>query len=95
MKLISDIKQYLILNDFPSVNQAIADNSKMFLDLQVIFLTLSFVVLYHMFSVILVIWSAYLFGDVGECWRLNISFDLWNLLSNILVFKTLLTILII
>ena len=46
MKLISDIKQYLILNDFPSVNQAIADNSKMFLDLQVIYLTLSFVVLY-------------------------------------------------
>ena len=34
MKLISDIKQYLILNDFPSVNEAIAHNSKMFLDLQ-------------------------------------------------------------
>ena len=76
MKLISDIKQYLILNDFPSVNQAIADNSKMFLDLQVISLTLSFVVLYkNIFSVILVIWSAYLFGDFGECLRLNISFD--------------------
>lgn len=34
MKLISDIKQYLILNDFPSVNEAIAHNSKKFLDLQ-------------------------------------------------------------
>lgn len=34
MKLISDIKQYLILNDFPSVNEAIAYNSKMFLNLQ-------------------------------------------------------------
>jgi mediator of RNA polymerase II transcription subunit 22 len=30
MKLISDIKQYLILNDFPSVNDAIASNSKLF-----------------------------------------------------------------
>ncbi|XP_059483985.1 mediator of RNA polymerase II transcription subunit 22 [Neocloeon triangulifer] len=30
MKLISDIKQYLILNDFPSVNEAIASNSKLF-----------------------------------------------------------------
>lgn len=35
MKLISDIKQYLILNDFPSVNEAIVDNSKMFLELEV------------------------------------------------------------
>ena len=35
MKLISDIKQYLILNDFPSVNEAIADNSKRFLELEV------------------------------------------------------------
>ena len=34
MKLISEIKQYLILNDFPSVNEAIAHNSKMFLSLQ-------------------------------------------------------------
>ena len=34
MKLISDIKQYLILNDFPSVNDAIAHNSKRFLALQ-------------------------------------------------------------
>lgn len=34
MKLISDIKQYLILNDFPSVNEAIAHNSKVFLNLQ-------------------------------------------------------------
>jgi len=30
MKLVSDIKQYLILNDFPSVNEAIAQNSKIF-----------------------------------------------------------------
>lgn len=30
MKLVSDIKQYLILNDFPSVNEAIAQNSKLF-----------------------------------------------------------------
>jgi mediator of RNA polymerase II transcription subunit 22 len=35
MKLISDIKQYLILNDFPSVNEAISDNSKRFLELEV------------------------------------------------------------
>lgn len=34
MKLISEIKQYLILNDFPSVNEAIAHNSKVFLNLQ-------------------------------------------------------------
>jgi len=34
IKLISDIKQFLILNDFPSVNEAIAHNSKMFLNLQ-------------------------------------------------------------
>lgn len=30
MKLVSDIKQYLILNDFPSVNEAITHNSKIF-----------------------------------------------------------------
>ena len=30
MKLVSDIKQYLILNDFPSVNDAITQNSKIF-----------------------------------------------------------------
>ncbi|CAD0195649.1 unnamed protein product [Chrysodeixis includens] len=30
MKLVSDIKQYLILNDFPSVNEAITQNSKLF-----------------------------------------------------------------
>ncbi|XP_018906471.1 mediator of RNA polymerase II transcription subunit 22 [Bemisia tabaci] len=30
MKLVSDIKQYLILNDFPSVNDAITQNSKLF-----------------------------------------------------------------
>ncbi|GAB6023338.1 Mediator of RNA polymerase II transcription subunit 22 [Chamberlinius hualienensis] len=34
MKLVSDIKQYLILNDFPSVNQSITDNSQMFLKMQ-------------------------------------------------------------
>ncbi|XP_065215209.1 mediator of RNA polymerase II transcription subunit 22-like [Planococcus citri] len=30
LKLVSDIKQYLILNDFPSVNEAITQNSKVF-----------------------------------------------------------------
>lgn len=30
MKLVSDLKQYLILNDFPSVNDAITQNSKLF-----------------------------------------------------------------
>ncbi|XP_065214071.1 mediator of RNA polymerase II transcription subunit 22-like [Planococcus citri] len=30
LKLVSDIKQYLILNDFPSVNEAIMQNSKVF-----------------------------------------------------------------
>ncbi|XKL68341.1 hypothetical protein PGB90_003832 [Kerria lacca] len=30
LKLVSDIKQYLILNDFPSVNDAITTNSKLF-----------------------------------------------------------------
>ena len=34
MKLISDLKQYLILNDFPTVNETIANNSKMFLEVQ-------------------------------------------------------------
>ena len=29
MKLVSDVKQYLILNDFPSVNEAITQNSKL------------------------------------------------------------------
>ena len=28
MKIVSDIKQYLILNDFPSVNEARTQNSK-------------------------------------------------------------------
>merc|ERR1711874_701725 len=35
MKLASDLKQYLILNDFPSVNEAIAQNSQMFKEMQV------------------------------------------------------------
>jgi len=35
MKLVSDLKQYLILNDFPSVNEAIAQNSNVFKDTQV------------------------------------------------------------
>ena len=35
MKLVSDLKQYLILNDFPSVNEAIAQNSNMFKEMQV------------------------------------------------------------
>ncbi|XP_054087620.1 mediator of RNA polymerase II transcription subunit 22 isoform X2 [Zeugodacus cucurbitae] len=30
MKLVSDIKQYLILNDFHSVNEAITNNSQLF-----------------------------------------------------------------
>lgn len=30
MKLVSDIKQYLILNDFPSVNEAITQNSQLY-----------------------------------------------------------------
>ena len=30
MKLVSDIKQYLILNDFPSVNEALTKNSAQF-----------------------------------------------------------------
>jgi len=34
MKLVSDLKQYLILNDFPSVNDAISQNSNMFKDMQ-------------------------------------------------------------
>lgn len=34
-KLVSDIKQYLILNDFPSVNEAITRNSQVFQDMQV------------------------------------------------------------
>ncbi|XP_055896945.1 mediator of RNA polymerase II transcription subunit 22-like isoform X2 [Biomphalaria glabrata] len=29
MKLVSDLKQFLILNDFPSVNEAISHNAKM------------------------------------------------------------------
>ena len=28
MKLVSDIKEFLILNDFPSVNESITDRSK-------------------------------------------------------------------
>ncbi|KAK3858031.1 hypothetical protein Pmani_035728 [Petrolisthes manimaculis] len=30
MKLVADVKQYLILNDFPSVNEAITQNSQIF-----------------------------------------------------------------
>ncbi|KAB7504874.1 Mediator of RNA polymerase II transcription subunit 22 [Armadillidium nasatum] len=30
MKLVADVKQYLILNDFPSVNEAITQNSELF-----------------------------------------------------------------
>ncbi|XP_064077732.1 mediator of RNA polymerase II transcription subunit 22-like [Macrobrachium nipponense] len=30
MKLVADVKQYLILNDFPSVNEAITSNSQLF-----------------------------------------------------------------
>lgn len=35
MKLVSDIKQYLILNDFHSVNEAITANSQLFRSTQV------------------------------------------------------------
>ena len=35
MKLVSDLKIYLILNDFPNVNEAISSNSKMFKEMQV------------------------------------------------------------
>jgi len=35
MKLVADIKQYLILNDFPSVNEAIVQNSHLFKQKQV------------------------------------------------------------
>ncbi len=34
MKLVSDIKQFLILNDFPSVNEAITNNRNLFHSLQ-------------------------------------------------------------
>ncbi|KAL7743574.1 hypothetical protein ACLKA6_013379 [Drosophila palustris] len=30
MKLVADLKQYLILNDFHSVNEAITNNSQLF-----------------------------------------------------------------
>ena len=32
---ILDLKQYLIINDFPSVNEAISQNSNMFKEMQV------------------------------------------------------------
>ena len=32
---VSDLKQYLILNDFPSVNEAITQNSNVFKEMQV------------------------------------------------------------
>ena len=35
MKLVSDLKIYLILNDFPNVNEAISSNSNMFKEMQV------------------------------------------------------------
>ena len=34
---MSDLKQYLILNDFPSVNEAITQNSNVFKEMQVRF----------------------------------------------------------
>ncbi|OWF42662.1 mediator of RNA polymerase II transcription subunit 22-like [Mizuhopecten yessoensis] len=34
MKLVSDLKQFLILNDFPSVNDSITKNTKLYKDLQ-------------------------------------------------------------
>ena len=35
IKLVADIKQYLILNDFPSVNEAIVQNSQLFKQKQI------------------------------------------------------------
>lgn len=35
MKLVSDLKQYLILNDFHSVNEAITANSSLYRSMQV------------------------------------------------------------
>ena len=34
MKLVSDLKQYLILNDFHSVNEAIITNSQLYRTMQ-------------------------------------------------------------
>ena len=34
MKLVSDIKQFLILNDFPSVNEAIVQNTNIYRHMQ-------------------------------------------------------------
>ncbi|WAR31908.1 MED22-like protein [Mya arenaria] len=34
MKLVSDLKIYLILNDFPSVNESISNNTQMYKTLQ-------------------------------------------------------------
>lgn len=34
MKLVSDLKQFLILNDFPSVNESISKNSHLYKQLQ-------------------------------------------------------------
>ena len=34
MQLVSDLKQFLILNDFPSVNESIASNSHLYKQLQ-------------------------------------------------------------
>ena len=34
MKLVADIKQFLILNDFPSVNEAIVSNTNLFKHMQ-------------------------------------------------------------
>ena len=34
MKLVSDLKQFLILNDFPSVNESISKNTTMYKQLQ-------------------------------------------------------------
>lgn len=34
MKLVSDLKQFLILNDFPSVNDSISHNTQTYKDYQ-------------------------------------------------------------
>ncbi len=34
MKLVSDLKQFLILNDFPSVNESISQNTQLYKHMQ-------------------------------------------------------------
>lgn len=34
MKLVSDLKQFLVLNDFPSVNESITTNTQLYKNIQ-------------------------------------------------------------